>query len=185
LAYWEIKQQLYNDELRRYAESPKRLAFLANYTAFTRSAYLGTSMLKGSPAAEKLRYHLPVLIHQRVAAVRALGHLMASTAPADLHRLRVRFKELRYTLQFFAPLLSEKAMPFIDITRQLQEHLGYLNDTSVALMLLEETPDCEAEVATYRAYQQMECSRLMGALPPLWATFDDEVNHGFFEKAFW
>lgn len=183
LTYWDDVQQGYDQALLKYLHSPKRQKLLANYATFVESADRGVAQHKGSVAAEKLRYHLPVLIYQRLAAVRNYGDRLEGASDFERHRLRVRFKELRYTLQFFEPLFNEfgedapqpatqSAVPFILMTPQFQEHLGYLNDAHVALRLLDETPDCEEKAEVHRAYQQAEHAHLMDGLSPLWATFN-------------
>ena len=47
----------------------------------------------------------------------------------DLHRLRIALKKLRYTAEFFAPLYPRKDVKrYLAKVRQLQEHLGEIND---------------------------------------------------------
>jgi CHAD domain-containing protein len=120
----------------------------------------------------RLRYHLPVLVYQRLAAVRALGDSLEHATYAHLHRLRLRFKELRYTLQFFAPLLGEEATALIPLTEQFQQQLGLLNDAHVALTWLAETPGCDQEVAAYTLHRQEEYTRCLTSLYPLWQSFN-------------
>jgi len=57
--------------------------------------------------------------------------LGADSAPEDLHELRIEFKKLRYTAEFFQPALPLK--PLIKATTKFQELLGDLHDTDVAL----------------------------------------------------
>lgn len=48
---------------------------------------------------------------------------------ADLHRLRIALKKLRYTAEFFAPLYPRKKVQrYLKKVRALQERLGLLND---------------------------------------------------------
>jgi len=48
---------------------------------------------------------------------------------ADLHRLRIALKKLRYAAEFFAPLYpARKVKAYLKQVRALQEHLGDLND---------------------------------------------------------
>lgn len=62
----------------------------------------------------------------------------ASLEPAQLHRLRIGLKELRYAVEFFAPLLDRKAVrAYLEQLTQAQRALGYLQDMEVARARLE------------------------------------------------
>lgn len=62
----------------------------------------------------------------------------SSLEPAQLHRLRIGLKELRYAVEFFAPLLGRKAVrSCLDRLIQAQTTLGYLQDLEVARGRLE------------------------------------------------
>lgn len=69
----------------------------------------------------------------------------SSLEPAQLHRLRIGMKELRYTLEFFAPLFGHKAVKdSLERITRAQITLGFLQDVAVARSRLEawtrETP---------------------------------------------
>ena len=64
--------------------------------------------------------------------IKAGGAISASSAPAQLHGLRKRCKELRYTLEIFAALhdpVAQRAL--IDDLKKLQDCLGEFQDTEV------------------------------------------------------
>ncbi|NLP11496.1 CHAD domain-containing protein [bacterium] len=49
-----------------------------------------------------------------------------------LHRMRIETKKLRYLLEFFSSLFPQPAMaPLLEQLRQVQDHLGHLNDLAV------------------------------------------------------
>lgn len=53
--------------------------------------------------------------------------------PAHLHALRIAFKQLRYGVEFFAPLLPKKAVThYLDALTRIQGGLGFINDVDVA-----------------------------------------------------
>ncbi|MER2551759.1 MAG: CHAD domain-containing protein [Thauera sp.] len=53
--------------------------------------------------------------------------------PAQLHRLRISLKELRYAVEFFAPLFGRKTVrAYLEQLTQAQTLLGYLQDMEVA-----------------------------------------------------
>ncbi len=56
---------------------------------------------------------------------------------AELHRLRLRCKRLRYACEFFAPLFGQKAVRrFVRRLAAVQDRLGTLNDAAAAETLL-------------------------------------------------
>jgi CHAD domain-containing protein len=62
----------------------------------------------------------------------------SSLEPVQLHRLRIGLKELRYAVEFFAPLLGRKAVrTYLERLTQAQTVLGYLQDVAVARGRLE------------------------------------------------
>ena len=66
------------------------------------------------------------------------GRHFAGLAPADLHRLRIAAKRLRYATEFFAPLFDEKAArDYRAVLARLQDALGSYND-AVKMTLLAE-----------------------------------------------
>jgi CHAD domain-containing protein len=51
--------------------------------------------------------------------------------------MRIAFKKLRYTLEFFAPLLSQRKLrPYLAALSQLQDELGLINDHVTAEALI-------------------------------------------------
>ena len=67
------------------------------------------------------------------------GRAARSHEEGDLHRLRISLKKLRYTAEFFAPLLKEKKVKrYIARIKRLQEALGRLNDIAHARSVVAE-----------------------------------------------
>jgi triphosphatase len=75
--------------------------------------------------------------HARKARKLAARHHALDTE--DRHRMRIRFKKLRYTLEFFAPLLPRRRLKsYIAVLTQLQNELGLINDQVTAETLIGE-----------------------------------------------
>jgi inorganic triphosphatase YgiF len=75
--------------------------------------------------------------HARKARRMASRH--AELSPEERHKMRIAFKKLRYTLEFFSPLLSQqKLRPYLAALSQLQDELGLINDHITAEALLAE-----------------------------------------------
>jgi CHAD domain-containing protein len=88
---------------------------------------------------------------QRIARVyktlaRMGGAIDAASAPLALHDLRKKGKELRYLLEFFAPLFPSSVIdPMVASLKALQDTLGRFQDREVQAALLRELSN---EVAT-------------------------------------
>ena len=166
----EDRQAKADKRLRRYLERPKVHRRLQRYRRFTEKD--GAGLPDGKVAPLLVRHALPTLVFQRLGAVRAFGDVLPTATAAQFHQLRIQFKELRYTLTFFEDLLGETSGRIIEMTRLVQDHLGLLNDASVATDLLIALDCCPEEVAIYGDYQQAELARLTEAFHPLYAAFD-------------
>lgn len=170
--YWQRQHEEADDTLQSYLLGDKRHSFLERYFEFTGTPGKGALPTADPWSPNKISHIAPILIYQRVAAVRAFGDYLDDASVAQLHRLRIQFKELRYSLQFFEPLLGDNIQEVLVSLKQSQEHLGDLNDAEVALKLLAEVKGLETSVATYRAYQEDERQRLVQTYLPVWQDFD-------------
>lgn len=176
-AYWETRQKEADGIIIRYLAKPKQHALFAKYRVFAETPGKGVPKITNPWTPVKICHYIPILIYQRVASVRAFDDKVQSASVDQLHRLRIQFKELRYTLQFFAPLLGEEIQSVYLSLKQSQEILGDLNDTSVALRFLGDVVGLEKSVALYRAYQQSEQERLIHSFLPVWQQFDQPQWH--------
>lgn len=168
----DSRQTRANRRLRRYLARRKVRRALARYRRFVTRA--GANEPSGSRphAPLRVRHVLPALIFERLATVRAFGDTLPTATAAQFHQLRIQFKELRYTLSFFEDILGETSGRVIEITRLMQEHLGHLNDASVALDILARLDCCPDEIILYRGVQAGEAARLTEEFLPLYAQFD-------------
>jgi CHAD domain-containing protein len=72
---------------------------------------------------------VPDLLGQRHRdAVKAARRARRSGEPSDFHRLRIRCKRLRYTLEFVQEVYGDPAVQFIRHLARLQDLLGGLQD---------------------------------------------------------
>ena len=75
--------------------------------------------------------------HARKAKKLAASHATLSTE--ERHRMRIAFKKLRYTLEFFEPLLNPKKIrPYLAALARLQDELGLINDQVTAETLIQD-----------------------------------------------
>lgn len=67
------------------------------------------------------------------------GEAFAELSAVERHRLRIRIKELRYALDFFASLYPAPVVKaYLSALARLQDSLGIMNDIAVARRLLDE-----------------------------------------------
>ena len=112
---------------------------------------------------------------------------MGGAQVAQLHALRIEFKKLRYTLEYFREVLGEEAKGIINEIKGLQDHLGDLNDARVAAEMLRDfLPRWDAIQATlpvaerrgpepilvYLASRYAERQRLMLSFKDAWRRFN-------------
>lgn len=79
------------------------------------------------------------VLDRRLRKLLAAGEEIEDLDPAALHALRLRAKRMRYGAEIFAPIYAGKApRRFLRRLSALQQHLGELNDGTVAAALLAE-----------------------------------------------
>ena len=91
------------------------------------------------------------------AKMRRRGRKLSRLKAADLHRLRIAVKKLRYAATFLGPIFEPSAaIAYIDATESLQNALGTLNDRTVGAKVLADI----AEAARPSDRVQRPCKRL-------------------------
>ncbi len=77
------------------------------------------------------------VLTQRDGEVRSAGEHLATMTAEERHELRIKIKALRYAVEFFAVLYSDNAVkPYLARMKELQDHLGQMNDLVVAGTLM-------------------------------------------------
>jgi triphosphatase len=91
------------------------------------------------------------LLERHQQRVEKQGEAFAELSATQRHRLRIRIKELRYALDFFASLYPVPAVKtYLTALARLQDNLGIMNDIAVARRLLD-----EARLRTVSAARQV------------------------------
>ena len=80
----------------------------------------------------QVRHLAPILLHERLSAVRAYDTVIDQIKTRQFHPLRIEFKQLRYAVTFFQEVLGTSATTFIEELKTLQDYLGRLNDIATA-----------------------------------------------------
>jgi CHAD domain-containing protein len=173
-----------------FLDEDRYQVFKEKFESFLRSngvAEKRRSSATGEPVPVLVRDVLPQIVFERLAEVRAYDEeMMSGTAPViRFHQLRIAMKALRYTLEFFQEVLGPRVKPLIEITKQVQDHLGDLQDASVACEVvlnflssgtwghvrgkaMPPVPVNAPGVAAYLTVKQKEIERLMRTFKPVW-----------------
>ena len=186
LALWENERQIDREKMLEHLDSEKYATFKRQFLDFVSTPGAGAE-----PVAETspnlVQHVAPVLIYTRLASVRAYGPLLGSATIEQLHSLRIEFKKLRYTLEFFREVLGGETKALIEEVKILQDHLGDLNDADVACSILREfldewesrqlyKPISEREnpepVVAYLANKHAERYLLTTTFHKVWGEFD-------------
>ncbi|MFW5709058.1 MAG: CHAD domain-containing protein [Chloroflexota bacterium] len=175
----EKRRQKARKKLVKYLDSKDYQSFIRNFTDFLTSPGSGTHPIQDESTPHQVRHVLPTLIHEKLAAVRAYDTVAAEAPAPILHALRIEFKRLRYTVEFFKGVLGSSASDYISEIKVMQDYLGRLNDFHVAAVRLDSlmedvSPDEEAHTAiqTYIDELQAKESDLVANFYPAWEQFN-------------
>ncbi|MBU0510734.1 MAG: CHAD domain-containing protein [Chloroflexi bacterium] len=183
---WSREREAAREQMIAYLNSKRYRKFKQEFGAFLAApgadARIDNDENFGSQQVSDIA---PNLIHARLEAVYAFEPLLANPTIEHLHALRIEFKRLRYTIEFFREILTERAEECIDIIKVLQDHLGDLHDAVVATAILEEFIENWAErhqsiqpVTAYLDVKRDELNHLIEIFPDAWAIFTNlEFNH--------
>ena len=193
---WEAERQRMRDSMLIYLDGSRYADFKDHFAALLRTPDLWAPpplTRKGEAVPHLLRHVVPMVVYERVADVLAYDEWVSqpNVALERLHRLRIAAKWLRYTLEFFEEVLASQASGLIKEMKQLQDHLGELQDAVVASERLRDfltwgtwghgggkkqaalpsEPVVAPGVAIYMAARQRELQQLLAAFPQAWGYF--------------
>ena len=174
--------------LLSHLNSQDYLDFKGNFLNFLQTPGMGSmAAKKRAPLQTTVRFQAPTLIYSRLANVMAFDSLLNSASYSQLHALRIEFKKFRYTLEFFKEVLGEESKYLINEIKDLQDHLGELNDANVACQtitrFLKKWDDNQnafplldrlnpETVVNFLAYRYAERHQLMISFPEKWNIFN-------------
>ena len=184
---WQEQRQAAREKMLALLNSPEYHTFKREFNIFLNTPGAGKrSLPKDQPAPDLVREVAPMMIYTRLAAVRSYDSWLEDAPIERLHALRIEFKKLRYTVEYFREVLGHQAEDVIDELKTIQDHLGDMTDAQVATVILanfiEESEARQAElpteeranlqpVVTYLAYRDNERHRLMVTFKDVWRHF--------------
>jgi CHAD domain-containing protein len=192
LSVWAERRAEARAALLAYLDGDRYPSFVATFTdllddpAQVSLAFVSAS---GEAYPHRVAHVLPAVLYERVAAVWAYDDVIAGhdTPLVRFHRLRIAGKALRYTFEFFDEVLGPQAKPLVGTTKEMQDHLGDLQDAVVTCTIMRnfltwgswEPPSGNMRramrmivapgVAAYLAVRQEELNRLVDTFPEMWA----------------
>ena len=185
---WGQERTTERDQLLAYLDSENYQRFKQEFNQFVSTPGDGVPPITETvPTPNLVRHVVPVLIHTRLAALRAHEQIVTNASVEQLHALRIEFKRLRYAIEFFREVLGGEAREVIDEIKTLQDHLGDLNDANVACQSLREFIETWEErqldrpiqerqnpepVVAYLAARHAERHNLMITFPKAWSQFN-------------
>jgi len=185
---WEDKRDRAREKMLSYLDSPEYATFKRKFNIFIQTPGTGARKYpKEQPTPQLVRELAPVLIYTRMASVSSFAPFLEKPTIERLHALRIEFKKLRYSIEYFQEVLGKQSRVVITDLKNLQDHLGDLNDAQVASVLLHEfieTWEAEQEkkpkkrkqkieaVINYLEARQAEKQQLMAKFQETWKRFD-------------
>jgi CHAD domain-containing protein len=110
-----------------------------------------------------------------VDQIRSLSWIIEKPTIDNLHKLRVCFKQLRYTIEFFFNMLEGDAIKAISIFKAIQDHLGRINDLAVLFNYVQKVGMISEIESTRGPFQPLsdELSSLIAAFPGVWQEYHE------------
>lgn len=188
---WQDDYDAARAALMATLDAPSFARFIERLHRFVTTPGAGALPIQRGDGIEayQVRHVAPRLIYEHYERVRAYETLVDSAPIATLHALRIDFKRLRYAMEFFEEVLGPEVKLVIKEIKTMQDHLGDLNDTSVAAQVLGDfitaqrdaysgvpqflRPDFSGVLA-YADFQAAEQQRLLNTFPEAWASFNRE-----------
>jgi CHAD domain-containing protein/transposase-like protein len=187
-ASWQTQRKAARKKMLRFLDSQTYQDFLQTFSHYLNTSGMGVKPVTGDeiPIPHKVRDVAPILIYTRLGAVRAFDTVLDNATINQLHALRIEFKKLRYTVEFFQEVLGPEGGEVVEDIKKVQDHLGDLNDADVACSILgdflskwekdqltlpiQQRANPEPIVA-YLATKHAERHRLVVSFPQVWGVF--------------
>ncbi|MDE2853892.1 MAG: CHAD domain-containing protein [Chloroflexota bacterium] len=163
--------------LHQLFDSKRYARFLRQFQRLAKGSGQGARRVKRAETPHQVRHVLPLLLHERLARVRSYDSVLPAAEDEILHALRVEYKQLRYALEFFQPILGSSAARFLQQAKRMQDILGRINDIAVFSAYVSRleglTPEQTAVVDAYMAARNEELAGLREQFNDAWLRFNN------------
>lgn len=168
-------------------DSKQYIKFIDRFKKFTQSRKKGVFPISNKSTPHQVRHLLPIILHERLAKVRAYETVLDGAEDEVLHALRVEFKQLRYALEFFKPVLGKSGEQFINEVKAMQNLLGRIQDIAVfterANAIKQLSPEQQAVVDQYCVTRNHELVDLRSQFYIQWQSFNKRTTQRQFSDA--
>jgi CHAD domain-containing protein len=177
IASLDQKRTSAREELIRILDAKAYRRFVKDFSIFLTTPGEGAKNLHSDDIVPiQVRHVLPGMIHRCLAAVLAYDTFLDEADADTLHGLRIEFKRLRYLLSLFDDVLGSQTDDFVEELKAIQDHLGRLNDITIAHEHLDsQMADLDGHVSeavqAYSARLDSEAGDLMAKFPAVWSRF--------------
>ncbi len=184
---WQAQRDKARSRLIAHLDSREYASFKRKFNVFLQTPGAGARTYpKDAVVPTHVNELAPALIYSRLAAARAFEPFPEDAPIERYHALRIQLKNLRYSVEYFQEVLGKKAQEVVGELKQLQDHLGNLNDAQVATLFLIEFIEEEGKkqarlpenqrhnlqgVVDFLAYRHAERQGLMETFHPAWKKF--------------
>lgn len=137
LEYCYKQRELARSKLLVYLDSATYQKFKTKTVYFLSKEIHEPPAFHFKPIPNQIQHVAPLLIYSYYEAIRAYEPFLTDAPVELLHQLRIDFKHFRYALENFHEILGNESALVLAEVKQMQNHLGELNDTQVACQFLE------------------------------------------------
>jgi CHAD domain-containing protein len=179
---WNDERQMARKNLLAFLDSNLYNDFKYDFEIFLQTPGLGAKKSKKTKInPTKVNEIAPVLILRCLSSVRAYDPIIREADFRQLHQLRMEFKTLRYTMEFFREVLEKSVNRLINEIKGVQDHLGDLNDADVtcqyltAILANKNNLPGEIEIKAIQKYldtRKADRTDLFISFPEVWDNFN-------------
>lgn len=173
--------------LNKLFDSKRYARFVRRFRRLSKKSGRGARPLKRRERPHQLRHVLPLLLHERLARVKAYDTVLPAAEDQTLHALRVEYKQLRYALEFFQPILGVSAGRLLGQVKAMQEILGRINDIAVFIETVNDldglTAEQEAVLVSYSRARDDELIGLREQFYLAWTRFNNRATQRLFSDS--
>ncbi len=173
--------------LNKLFDSKRYARFLRRFRRLSKKSGRGARQMKRRERPHQLRHALPLLLHERLARVKAYDTVLPAMEDQTLHALRVEYKQLRYALEFFQPILGVSAGRLLGQVKAMQEILGRINDIAVFIDTVNDleglTAEQEAMLVSYSRARDAELVGLREQFYQAWSRFNNRATQRLFSDS--
>ena len=139
LDFWQEKRELARSNMIIHLNGQQYQKFLWDFSRFLNTPLAGAKKYDSEKSqARTVQTDAALLIKNRWAKIQLFNGEIASASAERLHSLRIEIKKLRYAVEFLRDVLGCESEKIIAELKQIQDHLGKLNDSVVASKMTSE-----------------------------------------------